>query len=299
MESQAQSRIVAVVASLSEKDQAAFVESMSGAEPYSPGSDSTVQDGVPQGKVDKRHWRSDRVYPAVERDYWVYIPQQYDGSRPACLMVFQDGERYLGPDANVPIVFDNLIHRKEMPITVGLFVNPGDRGPGMPIYGGSDNRSFEYDSLGDRYARFLIEELLPEVGRLATIVDDPEGRAICGLSSGGICAFTVAWERPDAFRKVVSHCGSFTNIRGGHNYPSTIRKVEARPIRAFLQSGARDLDVVFGNWAIANHDMAAALAYRDYDHQLVFGEGGHTLMHGGAILPDTLRWLWRDYPSGE
>jgi enterochelin esterase family protein len=154
----------------------------------------------------------------------------------------------------------------------------------------------EYDSLGDRYARFLLEELLPPLEQQYHLVADPAGRAICGISSGGICAFTVAWERPDAFNKVVSHCGSFTAIRGGNRYPALIRKSAARPLRVFLQTGTRDLDVVFGNWVIANQDMAAALAYKGYDYQFVLGEGGHSLAHGGAIFPDTMRWLWRDYP---
>jgi enterochelin esterase family protein len=209
-------------------------------------------------------------------------------------MVFQDAQLYLGPDVNAPIVFDNLIHKGEMPVTIGVFVNPGDKGTGMPIWGGNDNRSLEYDSLNDHYARFLLEELLPEVEKDYVITHDPAGRAICGISSGGICAFTVAWERPDAFSKVVSHCGSFTNVRGGHNYPSLIRKSPAKPLRVFLQSGTNDFNLVFGNWPIANQDMASALAYKGYDYQFVFGEGGHTLKHGGAIFPDTLRWLWRD-----
>jgi enterochelin esterase family protein len=183
-----------------------------------------------------------------------------------------------------------------MPVTLGLFVQSGDKGPGMPLWGGSDNRSFEYDSLGDQYARFLIDELLPEIEKEYWIVSVPAGRGICGKSSGGICAFTVAWERPDAFGKVVSHCGSFVNIRGGHNYASLIRRTETKPIRVFLQTGANDADVIFGNLPTANRDMAAALAYRNYDFLLVSGEGGHTLKHGGAIFPDTMRWLWRDYP---
>lgn len=212
-------------------------------------------------------------------------------------MVFQDGLLYLGADISIPNVFDNLIYKGEMPVTIGLFVNAGDKGPGMPIYGGSDNRSFEYDSLGDQYSRFLIDELLPEITKLYRIADDPACRAICGISSGAICAFTVAWERPDVFGKVVSHCGSFVNIRGGHNYPSMIRRAETKPIRVSLQSGLKDLNLIYGNWPVANQDMAAALAYRDYDYQFVFGEGGHSLKHGGAIFPETLRWLWRDYPG--
>jgi enterochelin esterase family protein len=148
--------------------------------------------------------------------------------------------------------------------------------------------------LGDLYARYLLEELLPEVSRRCSISQAPEDRAICGMSSGGICAFTVAWERPDAFGKVVSHCGSFTDIRGGHNYPSIIRKSASKPIKVFLQTGVKDVDVIFGSWPIANQDMAAALAYRGYDYQFILGEGYHTLKHAGAIFPQTMRWLWRN-----
>ncbi len=276
-----------------QKDQAMFASSMRGDEPYRLGADSLPQPGVPRGVVSAYRWTSRSIYPGTERAYWLYVPQQYTAAQPACLMVFQDGSTYLGPEINVPVVFDNLIHQGAMPVTIGLFVNAGDRGPGTPLYGGTDNRSFEYDSVDDTYARFILEELLPEIGREYAITPDPEGRATCGLSSGGICAFTLAWERPDAFRKVVSHCGSFTNMRGGHTYPSLIRKNERKPLRVFLQSGARDLDVVFGNWPLANRDMAVALAYRDYDYRFEFGEGGHTLLHGGAIFPETLRWLWR------
>jgi len=284
---------------ISQKDRVAFTTSISGPEPYTLGYDSIKQNAVPCGALTKYHWKSEYIYPGTERDYWLYIPKQYDDAQSACLMVFQDAELYLGPDANVPVVFDNLIHKQDMPVTIGLFVNAGDKGPGSPLYGGSDNRSLEYDSLNDQYARFLIKELLPEIKQECSIVDDPAGRAICGISSGGICAFTVAWERPDIFGKVVSHCGSFANIRGGHNYPSLIRKTATKPIRVFLQSGAKDLDVIYGNWPLANHEMAAALTYREYDYKFIFGEGGHTLKHGGAILPDTLRWLWRDYPKHE
>jgi len=212
-------------------------------------------------------------------------------------MVFQDGGRvYLGPRVNAPAVFDNLIHRKEIPVTVGLFVEPGDKGPGS-LMGGTDNRSFEYDSLSDQYARFLIEELIPEISKQVKITADPSERAICGISSGGICSFTVAWERPDAFRKVLSHCGSFANIRGGHNYPTMIRRTPMKPIRVLLQDGTNDLNNIYGNWWIANQDMASALEYRGYDYKFETGTGYHTPIHGGAIFPDTLRWLWRDYKA--
>lgn len=269
-----------------------------GPEPYTLGPDSLPQPDVPRGEVTQYRWVNERIYPGTARDYWLYVPQQYNPDRPACLMVFQDGALYQSPDCSTPIVFDNLIHKGEMPVTIGVFVNPGDKGPGLPIYGGTDNRSIEYDSLGDQYARFLLEELLPEVQKLYNITSDPAGRAICGMSSGGICAFNAAWERPDAFSKVVTHCGSYANVRGGHNIPSMIRKSEQKPLRVFLQSGTHDLNVIFGNWPIANQDVAAALAYREYDYQFVLGEGYHTLKHGGSILPDTMRWLWRDYPKG-
>jgi enterochelin esterase family protein len=283
------------------KDQASFENTNSELpwnSQYKLGRDSQLQDGVPRGEVTRHHFKSQVNYPGVERDYWLYVPQQYDRTKPACLMVFQDGEVYLGPEINVPVVFDNLIQKGDIPVMLGLFVNPGDKGPGTPIYGGSDNRSREYNSLGDRYARFLIDELLPAIQKDYIIVSHPAGRAICGFSAGGICAFTVAWERPDAFGKVVSHCGSFVNIQGGHNYPSMIRGAERKPIRVFLQSGTHDLDIIFGNWPLANQQMASALKYRDYDYQFIFGEGGHSIKHGGSIFPDTLRWLWRDYPRG-
>ena len=308
--------IVTPVIGVPPKDLAMYGVSMDRNEPYMLGRDSKVQDGVPRGTITQFHHRSARVYPGVERDYWLYVPVQYDATRPACLMVFWDGRIYLSGDLRAPaiagnrsnqndvnpaVVFDNLIHRREMPVTLGLFVEPGDPGPGIPTYGSlgglSGNRSFEYDSLTGRYARFVLEELIPEVQKRYRIVDDPAGRATCGFSSGGIGAFTAAWERPDAFGKVVSHCGSFMDIRGGHNYPSMIRKREKKPIRVFLQTGTKDYDGIFGSILLANREMAAALAYRDYDYQLVVGEGGHTLMHGGAIFPDSVRWLWRDYPK--
>ena len=289
--------LLRVFPDLPPKDLAAFEASMSGDEPYVLGPDSLHKEGVPQGEVVQRHWSGKRAFPGTERDYWLYIPRQYHSASPASLMVFQDGGRYMGEEAGVPAVFDNLIHEGAMPPTIGLFINSGDVGPGDPTYGGDNNRSFEYDSLGDSYAQFLIEEMIPEVAKAFTLADRPTARAICGMSSGGICAFTVAWERPDVFGKVVSHCGSFTSIRGGNSYPALIRKTAPKPLRIFLQTGARDLDTIYGNWPLANQDMAAALAYQGYDYQLVMGEGGHTLKHGAAIFPDTMRWLWRDHAS--
>jgi len=254
------------------------------------------QEGVPRGTVTKARWESE-IFPGTVRDYWVYVPAQYDAPKPACVMVFQDGGGYVNTNgqSRVPVVFDNLIHKKEMPVTIGIFLNPGEVPPAEPGQKARSNRSFEYDSLGDQYARFLLEEILPEVGKSFNLTKDPEGRAICGISSGGICAWTVAWERPEAFRKVLSHVGSFTNIRGGHVYPALIRKTEKKPIRIYLQDGSGDLDNLHGNWPLANQEMAAALKFAKYDFHFEFGDGAHNGKHGGAILPESLRWMWRDY----
>ncbi|MES2148942.1 MAG: alpha/beta hydrolase-fold protein [Pseudomonadota bacterium] len=276
------------------KDIAFFVGVLQADEPYFLGAESHAQDGVPCGKLNRHRQLQSRFYPGVERDYWVYVPHQYDPAAPACLMVFLDGARYLGPEVNATRVFDNLIHAGEIPVTIAVFINPGEQGPGLPIYGGTDNRSIEYDTQGDTYARFLAEELLPLALQNLVIADAPSDRAICGLSSGGICAFNVAWEQPGNFSKVVSHCGSFTNIRGGHETSGKIRREPPKPLRVFLQTGTRDLDVIFGRWEFANRDLASALADRGYDHQLMVGTGSHSLKHGGAVFPETLRWLWRD-----
>jgi len=260
------------------------------ADDYKLGPDSMPQEGVPRGQVMKHHW-SGKIFPGTERDYWVYVPEQYAPAKPACVMVFQDGASYVNTNGQfrVPIVFDNLIARKEMPVTIGIFINPGEVPPAEPGQKARSNRSFEYDTLSDQYARFLLEEVLAEVGRNYNLTEDLEGRAICGISSGGICAWTVAWERPDAFRKVLSHVGSFTNIRGGNAYPFLIRKTEKKPIRVFLQDGANDLDNVHGNWPLANQEMAAALKFMGYDYKFEFGTEGHNGKHGGAIPPDSLR----------
>jgi enterochelin esterase family protein len=221
-------------------------------------------------------------------------------------MVFQDGGGYVKRDGSwrVPVVFDNLIAKKEMPVTVGVFINPGDKPlkPGEPPRKRPDgrpaspmNRSVEYDTMSDAYSKFLIEEILPEVRKYAKITDNPEGRAICGSSSGGICAFTVAWERPDQFRKVYSTIGSFTNIRGGGKYPELVRSSDKKPIRIFQQDGSNDLVNQFGSWPEANKAMAAALDEKGYEHKFVFGEGTHNPKHGAMLLPDALRWLWSDY----
>ena len=258
--------------------------------------DSFRQPEVPEGEVSRHVWKS-HIFEGTIREYWVYTPTQYDAARPACVMVFQDGEGVISEDGayRVPVVFDNLINKREMPVTVGIFINPGHLGDELPEgRNPKNNRSFEYDSLGDQYSRFLLEEILPEVSKTHNLTDDPERRAIAGSSSGGICSFTVGWERPDAFRKVVSHIGSFVNIRGGHDYPFLIRKTEPKPIRVFLQDGKNDLNKEHGDWFLSNLQMESALEFMEYDYKFVAGEGKHTGLHGGTLLPETLRWIWRD-----
>jgi enterochelin esterase family protein len=267
---------------------------------YTLGPDSQPQAGVPKGQVVGPTLFKSTIFGNTVRQYWVYVPAQYDGSKPAAVMVFQDGHKYVNTEQEyrVPVVFDNLIHKKEMPVTIGVFVNPGHAGTELPADPWrASNRSTEYDTLSEAYARFLLEELLPEVGKSYKLTSDPEARGIVGASSGGICSFTVAWERPDAFRKVISHIGSFTNIRGGHVYPAFVRKSSKRPMRIFLQDGSNDLDNEHGNWPLANQEMAAALKFRGYDYRFEFGDGAHTHKHGGALLPESLRWLWRDFPK--
>jgi gluconolactonase len=264
---------------------------------YPLSRDSERHPGVPTGAVTAHQLRSE-VFPGTVRDYWVYVPAQYRAETKAAVMVFQDGGGFVKEDGRwrVPVVFDNLIAAGEMPVTVGIFVDPGvlPGDDGTPIRW---NRSFEYDALGDRYARFLLEELLPEVGKDLSLTDDPNLRAIGGSSSGASCAFTVAWNRPDAFRRVLSFIGSYTSLRGAAVYPSLIRKTEPLPLRVFLEDGRRDLNLYAGAWWIANQDMASALLYAGYDATFVTGDQGHNSVHGSAILPDALRWLWRDWTT--
>lgn len=292
---------------------------------YELGPDSLPQEGVPKGKLEGPFLFKSQVISNTVRRYWVYVPAQYKADKPACVLVFQDGQRATRTNGSlrVPQVLENLIHKKEMPVTIGIFITPGARGEEYVEVGGGNpnNRAAEYDALSDRYARFLIDEMLPEVGKTYNLTQDPEDRAIGGTSSGAICAFTVGWERPDAFRKVISCIGSYTSIGyrpardgqpmvpGGDLYPTLIRRAPPKPIRIFLQDGSNDIDNQFGSWFLANQQMLAAFNYANrtaderkldgprYQVTHVWGEGPHSDNHGGAILPDILRWIWKDYPK--
>jgi enterochelin esterase-like enzyme len=264
---------------------------------YQLGPDSQIQLGVPQGAVREVTFPPSKIYPGYTHRAWLYIPAKYSGQAPIALMVFQDGGTFVSRDGpwRVPTVLDNLIQRRELPMMAAVFVEPGrsehDDGPA------SEQRSFEYDTLSGQYAQFLLTEVLPEIGKTVRITDDALGRGIAGLSSGGICAFTAAWQRPDDFSKVFSAIGSFVDIRGGGAYPEMIRQTDVKPLRVFLQDGAQDgLPGKFAkfDWPGGNRAMARALAFKGYDYQLVMGRGTHNPKHGASIFPAAMRWLWRD-----
>lgn len=262
------------------------------AEEYTLGPDSKRQPGVPQGKVTKFEWTS-KIYPGTVRDYWVYVPAQYKPGTPACTMVFQDGLTFVNEEGafKTTIVFDNLIHKGEMPVTIGVFVNPGIVPGAGPDTQARFNRSAEYDAVGPRFPTFLADEILPEVAKHYNLSKDPNDRAISGSSSGGNASMNAAWTRPDVFHRVLSFIGGFTNLRGDHIYPSLVRKMETKPLRIFLQDGLQDVNVY------SNYELGLALEHAGYDYKLVIGTEAHNSKHGSAILPDALRWLWRDYPK--
>jgi enterochelin esterase-like enzyme len=254
---------------------------------------------LPLQAVEWKMHRSD-IYPGTIRQYAVHVTPGVDPRKPAALMVFQDGHAYVGGDFKAPAVIDGLVKQRKLPPMVLVFVNPGvfaSELKGAPGWNlpkeAKGNRSVEYDTLSAQYVTMLEKEILPQVAKLQLLSKDPTQRAICGLSSGGICAFTAAWERPDLFGKVMSHCGSFTNIRGGHVYPALVRQQPKRAIRVFLQDGRHDLDNQYGHWFLANQQMAAALKFRQYDHRFVIDDTGHGGKGGGKIFAESLIWLWR------
>src|SRR4051794_4554246 len=284
---------------------------------YLLGPDSLPHDKVPHGRVIGPLTLSSQVFTNTTRHYWIYVPAQYDATKPACLMVFQDGHAFLNTngDYRIPNVFDNLIYCREMPVTIGVFINPGHT-PAQKESSSTNwcdsinNRGEEYNALNDRYTTMIISELLPALEKDYALSKNPDDRAIAGASSGAICAFTVAWQRPDQFRKVISTIGSFTNIRGGHVYPDLIQQAERKPIRIFLQDGTNDNRGMRSgrgggaaptydpkwDWHAQNIKMVEALTEKKYDVNYCWGIGTHSGKQGGAIMPEMLRWLWRDYP---
>jgi sugar lactone lactonase YvrE/poly(3-hydroxybutyrate) depolymerase len=263
-------------------------------------TNSAADIAAPKGEVLKFTFDHSKIFPGTVRDYWVYVPAQYTPDQPACVYVNQDGVQW-----QAPAVFDSLIAKKEMPVTIGVFVMHGrvkaaDTNSALDRF----NRSYEYDGLGDDYARFLLNELLPEVetkktadGRAIHLSDNGNDRAIGGSSSGAACAFTAAWERPEAFSRVFSAIGTYVGLRGADRYPTLIRKTEPKPIRIFLQDGTNDLNIYGGDWWMANQTMERALVFSGYEVAHVWGTNGHNGAHGTQVFPDAMRWLWKDWPK--
>jgi enterochelin esterase-like enzyme len=278
---------------------------------YHLGPDSLPQDGVPKGEMRGPFTLPSKVFEGTSHTYWVYVPAQYDPSVETSVMVFNDGQAFIAPEGDLRVqnVLDNLIYRREIPVMIGVFINPGRRPdqpePNLKEWGDrTTNRPTEYNSLDDRYPRVIVDELLPAIRKEYRISDDPDRRAIGGVSSGAIAAFTVAWERPNQFHKVLSIVGSFTNIRGGDAYADIVRKSDRKPIRIFMQDGRNDLRALRPDgsydqrrdWFYQNVRLMQALTEKGYEVNYAWGMNRHGSKMGGAILPEMMRWLWRDHP---
>jgi sugar lactone lactonase YvrE/predicted esterase len=275
------------------------------AQSYSLGPDSQPQGGVPNGTVTKHVLPAGVFYPGTPHNYAVYVPAQYDAKRPTAFMVFLDGSGYLGDGIRVPVVLDNLIAKHEVPPMIGIFVDPGVL-PAISAEGQNRfERVFEYDSLSDRYSRFLLEELIPAVAKEYNLSTNPDDRGIAGTSTGAVGAFMAAWNRPDQFHRVLSFIGTYVAMKGADQLPALVRKTEPKPLRIFMQDGTGDHIVpaepygtsFAGSWPINNRVMFEALQYSGYDAKLEMGTEAHNMKQGGAIMPDALRWLWRGYPE--
>jgi sugar lactone lactonase YvrE/enterochelin esterase-like enzyme len=254
---------------------------------------------VPKGELIQRSFKSSQIFPGTVRDYWIYVPKQYDPSKPACVHVNQDGVQF-----GAPAVLDRLIHEQKLPVIIGVFVRPGVVKAQSADALDRFNRSYEYDGLGDSYARFLLDELLPEVEREQTADGRPirlshlgNDRSIAGTSSGAICAFTAAWERPDAFTRVFSGVGTYVGLRGGNVYPTLLRKFEPKPLRVFLEDGSEDLNIYGGDWWMANQEMERALVFAGYEVRHNWGTGKHNGKHATEVFPEAIEWLWKDWPE--
>jgi gluconolactonase len=280
-------------------------EALLPAQDYSLGPDSQPRDGVPKGTVTRLKLDPGKFYPGTPHNYATYVPAQYNAAKPAPFMIFLDGSGSLNNSVRVPVVFDNLIASGDLPPLIGIFVDPGTLPTVSDTAQNRFERVFEYDSLSDRYSRFLLEELIPEVAKKYNLSKDPNDHAISGVSTGAVGAFMAAWNRPDQFHRVLSFIGTFVAMKGADGLPALIRKTEPKPIRIFLQDGKNDHVVptepygtfYAGSWPINNQVMLEAFQSAGYDVKLVIGEEGHNMKQGAAIMPEALRWLWRGYAS--
>ena len=252
-----------------------------------------------RGEVLKLTLNDSHIYPGTEREILVYVPQQYTGDVPACLLVCMDGILY---DATT--VMDNLIASGEMPVTIGVFVNPGvvyDEEGEVVRY----NRCKEFDSTDDLFVQFLEQEVLAKVegmqtlsGKTIMLSNDANDRAITGASSGGIAAFTAAWNRSDLFSRVYTTVGTFVAMRGGHEYPAIVRKTEPKPLRIYMQDGWYDVwNPIFGEWFEYNLLMESAFNFAGYEVFHHWNRGNHSIKYGTLAFPDAMRWLWKGYPA--
>jgi enterochelin esterase family protein len=277
---------------------------------YKLGPDSLAQEGVPKGAIKGPFQIPSEAYPGTSHTYSVYVPAQYDPAKPTALMVWQDGPAMMAPegDARVQNVLDNLIYRREIPVMIAVFISPGrrpDQAESTPKEWGDrvNNRPTEYNTIDDKYPRVIVDELLPVLNKEYNISKDPEQRGVAGASSGAIAAFTVAWYRPDQFRKVLSVVGSFVDLRGGHKYPDLIAAAEKKPLRVFLVDGRNDnrgqrpggAYNQNRDWFYQNVRMMKALTAKGYDVNYTWGIGRHGQKQGGAQIPEMMRWLWRDH----
>jgi enterochelin esterase family protein len=278
---------------------------------YRLGPDSMPQEGVPKGEIRGPYVIKSNAYPGTQHTYWIYVPAQYDAAIPTALMVLQDGQAFKDENGDIRAqnVMDNLIYRREIPVMLGVFINPGrtpEQAEPSPQTGwgdGTTNRGTEYNTPDDKYARVITEELMPALNKDYNISKDPEMRGIGGSSSGAIAAFAVAWERPNEFRKVLSNVGSFVDLRGGYVYPERILAAEKKPLRVFLCDGRNDnrglRNGVYDekrDWFYQNVRLMKALTQKGYDVNYAWGVNLHGQKYGGAIFPEMMRWLWRDAP---
>jgi enterochelin esterase family protein len=286
------------------------VESPNGDIHYDFSPDSLPKEGVPKGEIRGPFVIPSEAYPGTQHTYWVYVPAQYNAKVPASLMIFQDGQAFkdMEGDVHAHVVMDNLIYRRELPVMIGVFINPGRRPdqpePHLREWGDrTTNRPTEYNTLDDKYARVIVDELLPALYKDYNISKDPERHGIGGSSSGAIAAWTVAWERPDHFRKVLSNVGSFTDLRGGHQYPDIIRKSNKKPIRIVMVDGRNDNRALYQDgtyqanrdWFLQNVRMQQALTEKGYDLNYTWGMARHGQKMLRTMFPEMMRWLWRDH----
>jgi sugar lactone lactonase YvrE/predicted esterase len=282
-----------------------FATALLHSEEYRLGPDSQPQTGVPKGTVTKYKLEPGKFYPGTPHNYAIYVPAQYDAAKPTPFMIFLDGSGALSDNVRVPVVFDNLIAKHDLPPLIGIFVDPGVLPALSDDAQSRFERVFEYDSLSDRFSRFLLEELIPEVAKKYNLSKDPNDRGLEGVSTGAVGAFMAAWNRPDQFHRVLSFIGTYVAMKGADALPALIRKTEPKPIRIFLQDGKNDHIVpnepygtfYGGSWPINNQVMYEAFELAGYDVKLVIGDEAHNMKQGAAIMPDALRWLWRDYPQ--